>query len=99
MNSDTKNVKASEVTFIDGSKDIVIGEVRLFNTNACELLSLNKNHFNINNVLSVKPIDIEVCNKCGNIVEETELYCEDRVISKQKNCPKCNLNQIPPLKK
>ncbi|PFW87237.1 hypothetical protein COL32_27635 [Bacillus pseudomycoides] len=100
MNDNTMMVTASEIRFVNGGKVIVTGKVRLFNTNEREnLLNPIDNYFNINNVLSVKPIDIEVCNECGEIVEEIELYSDDRLFSKQKICPKCNLKPIPPLKK
>ncbi|MED1640100.1 hypothetical protein P4V01_24770 [Bacillus thuringiensis] len=51
--------KKTQVKFVDGGSEIVTGEVRLFYSNAVVQLTAvpGINYFNINNVLSVKPID------------------------------------------
>jgi hypothetical protein len=89
--NESKNIKVSEVTFVDGSKDIVIGVVRLFNTNEHEvLLNQNSSYFNINNVLSVKPIDIEVCPNCDEPIDTTEVFADGGSVANVKHCAGCN---------
>ncbi|PEI73439.1 hypothetical protein CN646_07525 [Bacillus wiedmannii] len=89
--NDAKCIKANEVTFIDGSKDIVTGVIRLFNTNEREvLLNQSSSYFNINNVLSVKPIDVEVCPNCDELIEATDLYADGGAVANVKHCVECN---------
>ncbi|MGG3404438.1 hypothetical protein BKK39_23215 [Bacillus cereus] len=89
--SSSKKIKANEVTLIDGSTDIVIGDVRLFNVNEGNgVLNPGKSYFNSNNVLSVKPIDIEVCPNCNEPIEVTCLFADGGSVALTKHCTGCS---------
>ncbi|MGG0209528.1 hypothetical protein [Bacillus mycoides] len=87
--NESKSIKASEVTFIGGGKEVVIGVIRMFNANEHVLLNHNSSYFNINNVLSVKPVDIEVCPNCDGPIESTDLYADGGAVAKVKRCTGC----------
>lgn len=89
--SSSKKIKANKVTLIDGSTDIVIGDIRLFNVNEGNgVLNAGNSYFNINNVLSVKPIDIEVCPHCEEPIDTTEVFADGGSVAYVKCCAGCN---------
>lgn len=88
--NESKSIKASEVTLTNGRKEIVVGVIRMFNTNEHQvLLNHNSSYFNINNVLSVKPVDIEVCPNCDGPIEITEVFADGGSVAHVKRCAGC----------
>ncbi|MFC9728338.1 hypothetical protein [Bacillus cereus] len=86
---EVKYIKGNKITLVDGSTDIVIGEVRLFNGEGVGLLTAGRSYFNIDKVLSVKPIDIEVCPNCDEPIEATDLYADGGAVANVKHCAGC----------
>ncbi|WP_416808707.1 hypothetical protein [Bacillus thuringiensis] len=86
---EAKYIKGNKITLVDGSTDIVMGEVRLFNGEGNGLLAAGKSYFNMDKVLSVKPIDIEVCPNCDEPIEATDLYADGGAVANVKHCAGC----------
>lgn len=89
---EAKYIKGNKITLVDGSTDIVMGEVRLFNGEGNGLLAAGKSYFNMDKVLSVKPIDIEVCPNCDEPIEVTDLYADGGTVANVKHCMGCSWN-------
>lgn len=110
---EAKYIKGNKITLVDGSTDIVIGEVRLFNGEGNGLLAAGKSYFNMDKVLSVKPIDIEVCpneliikhiKEIDNTVNELRKQSLDRTDSycslmQAKSMALLALSHTPPYQK
>ncbi|HDR6822385.1 TPA: hypothetical protein QCV77_006019 [Bacillus thuringiensis] len=88
--NEAKFIKANKITLVDGSTDIVMGEVRLFNSEGNGLLAAGKSYFNMDKVLSVKPIDIEACPICDEPIEATGLYADGGAVANVKHCAGCS---------
>lgn len=73
------SLKTYRVTFEDGKSEVVSGEVRLFYSNAIVQLTAvpGINYFNIDNVLSVKPIDSD-----EKVISKKNHLCDGMKINK-----------------
>lgn len=74
--------KKTQVKFVDGDSEIVSGEVRLFYSNAVVQLTAvpGINYFNIDNVLSVKPIESNESNE--KVISKKNHLCDGIKINK-----------------